>query len=123
MNFDAIVGQVVEARLIEPGDGRWPRVLSELLPTADDRAEFVRWATEHRAWSHNVADVADRVCAKPAEACVMILSDIAAEVSVRTSRDLVLAEAIRLIETTSSQAELFADVDARPDAPQGPRGN
>lgn len=50
------------------------------------------------------------------------MSDIAAEVSVRTSRDPVLTEAIRLIESTSSQLDLFADVDARPEAPQAPRG-
>ena len=48
------------------------------------------------------------------------MSDIAAEAIVRTTRDPVLSEAIRLIETTSSQSELFADVDARPDAPQAP---
>lgn len=51
------------------------------------------------------------------------MSDIAAEASVRTTRDPVLTEAIRLIQETSSQSELFADVDARPDAPQAPRTN
>jgi len=51
------------------------------------------------------------------------MSDVAAEVSVRTSRDPVLTEAIRLIETTGSQSALFAEVDSRPGAPQAPRSN
>jgi carboxyl-terminal processing protease len=48
------------------------------------------------------------------------MADVAAEVSVRTARDPVLAEAIRLLEQTGSQAELFRTVDARPGAPQAP---
>ena len=48
------------------------------------------------------------------------MDDVAAEVSVRTARDPVLAEAIRLLSTTMSQQELFATVDAMPNAPQAP---
>lgn len=51
------------------------------------------------------------------------MDDVAAEVGVRTSRDPVLAEAIRLIEAAGSQEELFRIVDARPGAPQAPRAN
>ena len=50
------------------------------------------------------------------------MGDIGAEADYRTRRDPVLKEAIRLIETTTSQEELFGAVDALPGAPQGPRG-
>ncbi len=48
------------------------------------------------------------------------MNDVAAEVEVRTKRDPVLAEAIRLLQTTGSQDELFAAVDGRSGATQAP---
>ena len=51
------------------------------------------------------------------------MNDIAAEAVVRTRRDPVLTEAIRLLQTTGSQQELFSTVDANPDATQGPTGH
>ena len=48
------------------------------------------------------------------------MADVSAEVRVRTQRDPVLAEAIRLLRTTSSQGELFRTVDSMPGAPQAP---
>ena len=50
-------------------------------------------------------------------------NDIAAEADVRTRRDPVLTEAIRLLQTTSTQQELFSVVDANPEATQGPAGH
>ncbi len=50
------------------------------------------------------------------------MNDIAAEADVRTRRDPVLTEAIRLLQTTGSQNELFRAVDANPGATQGPGG-
>jgi carboxyl-terminal processing protease len=50
------------------------------------------------------------------------MGDIGAEADYRTKRDPVLTEAIRLIETTTSQEELFGAVDAQPGATQGPGG-
>ena len=50
------------------------------------------------------------------------MNDIAAEAAVRTRRDPVLTEAIRLLQTTTSQEELFGAVDANPAATQGPTG-
>jgi len=48
------------------------------------------------------------------------MDDIAAEAQFRTQRDPVLTEAIRLLETASSQAELFRMVDSRAEATQAP---
>ncbi len=50
------------------------------------------------------------------------MNDIAAEAQFRTTRDPVLTEAIRLIETAGSQAALIQAVDSRPGAPQASRG-
>jgi hypothetical protein len=60
-------------------DPRWVDARAELLPSAADCAAFVAWASEHSTWRHNVADVADRMCAKPLEAAVVILADIVDE--------------------------------------------
>jgi carboxyl-terminal processing protease len=51
------------------------------------------------------------------------MNDIAAEAVVRTRRDPVLTEAIRLLQTTGSQQELFSVVDANPEATQRPTGH
>ena len=51
------------------------------------------------------------------------MNDIAAEASVRTQRDPVLTEAIRLLRSTASQEELFSAVDSDPEATQGPVSN
>lgn len=61
------------------GDPRWVAARTELLPSAADCEAFVRWAADHPTWSHNVADVADRMCAKPIEAAVVILANIVEE--------------------------------------------
>lgn len=50
-------------------------------------------------------------------------NDIAAEADVRTRRDPVLTEAIRLLQATASQQDLFTAVDSNPDATQGPTGH
>lgn len=50
------------------------------------------------------------------------MNDIAAEADVRTRRDPVLTEAIRLLQSTTTQQELFRAVDANPAATQGPAG-
>lgn len=46
------------------------------------------------------------------------MQDVAAEADFRTQRDPVLAEAIRLLEAASSQADLFRAVDARSSTPE-----
>ncbi len=51
------------------------------------------------------------------------MNDIAAEADFRTRRDPVLTEAIRLLQETSSQAELFRAVDSQANATQGPTGS
>lgn len=61
--------------LDDPGDVRW----RDVLPDPAGCSAFVAWATHHPRWLHNVADVADRICAKPVEAAIAILADIVAE--------------------------------------------
>jgi|GEM_PF-1564385 len=78
-DFDNVIERAVVLELRDPGDSRWRAALAELLPGPNDCAAFVEWATHHPRWLHNVADVADRVCAKPLEAAVFILSDIVDE--------------------------------------------
>ena len=73
--FAALVEHARRLALTDPGDRRWRSV----LPAASECAAFVRWANAHPRWRHNVADVADRVCAKPVEASVAILCEITAE--------------------------------------------
>ena len=79
LDFDDVIERAVALELRDPGDNRWRSVLVELLPGVDDCRAFVEWATHHPTWLHNVADVADRVCAKPLEAAIFILSDIVDE--------------------------------------------
>lgn len=73
--FDELIDRAHALDLRDPGDARW----SALLPKATTCEGFVQWAAHHPRWRFNVADVADRVCAKPLEAAVMILADIVAE--------------------------------------------
>lgn len=51
------------------------------------------------------------------------MNDIAAEAQFRATRDPVLTEAIRLLDTAGSQAALIQAVDSRPGAPQARRGS
>lgn len=76
---DDVVARVVAMRLKDPADPRWPRVLPRLLPGPDAAAAFVAWAQSHPKWQFNVAEVAAGVCAKPVQAAIAILCDIAAE--------------------------------------------
>lgn len=50
------------------------------------------------------------------------MNDVAAEAEVRTKRDPVLAEAIRLLTAASSQADLFRAVDSGRGEPEKPTG-
>lgn len=76
---DDVVARVVAMRLTDPADSRWPMALRELLPGPEAAAAFVTWAQSHPKWQFNVAEVAAGVCAKPVQAAVAILCDIAAE--------------------------------------------
>lgn len=76
---DDVVAAAVAMRLVDPADPRWPAALRELLPGPGDPAAFVAWAERHPKWQFNVAEVAEGVCAKPLEAAIAILCDIAAE--------------------------------------------
>lgn len=70
--FTALIDRARGLELTDAGDARWPSVLGD--PRAC--AEFVEWATHHPRWRHDVADVADRVCAKPLEAAAAIIANI-----------------------------------------------
>lgn len=70
--FTALIERARMLGLTDAGDARWPSVLGE----AQACAGFVEWATHHPRWRHDVADVADRVCAKPLEAAAAILANI-----------------------------------------------
>ena len=78
-DFAHVIARARATGLRSTGDRRWVAALPELFPNPTDCAAFVRWASEHPTWRHNVADVADRVCAKPTEAAVVILADIVDE--------------------------------------------
>ena len=78
-DFDEVIERAVVLELRTPGDARWRSALAELLPRPDHCAAFIEWATHHPTWRHNVADAADRVCAKPLEAAIFILGDIVDE--------------------------------------------
>ena len=77
--YDDVVARAVAMRLADPADPRWSTALPELLPGPDAVAAFVAWAGRHPKWQFNVAEVAQGVCAKPVEAAIAILCDIAAE--------------------------------------------
>ncbi len=71
-------GVIERARLLgmsDPADARWPSLLGDALACA----AFVAWATHHPRWCHDVAEVADRVCAKPLEAAAAIVASITAD--------------------------------------------
>lgn len=78
-DFDQVVETATRLGLSDPADQRWPGVLEQLLPTTDSRRGFIEWATHHPRWQFNVAEAAERICAKPTEATVFILSDIVEE--------------------------------------------
>ncbi|MGH1342671.1 MAG: hypothetical protein ACRBN8_14015 [Nannocystales bacterium] len=73
--FTALVERVCRQGMTDPGDERWPALLGDTRTSA----AFVEWATFHPKWCHDVADVAEQVCAKPLEAAAAILAGIAAE--------------------------------------------
>ena len=54
----------------------WARVHEAI---ADDAAAFVEWARDHRRWRFVVAEAAEAVCAKPAEAASFVLHGIVEE--------------------------------------------
>ena len=78
-DYDHVVARAVAMRLVDPADARWSTALRELLPEPGAVAAFVAWAQRHPKWQFNVAEVAEGVCAKPVEAAVAILCDIATE--------------------------------------------
>ena len=70
----------------------------------------------------NDADVREYLFWRTELAVAQRMNDIAAEADFRTQRDPVLSEAIRLLQVTSSQTELFQAVDSQANATQGPTG-
>jgi len=79
VNHDETVESARRLRLRDPSDRRWSQAIDSLLPTQQDCAAFVEWASHHPRWLHNVADASDKVCAKPREAAIAILSEIVDE--------------------------------------------
>ncbi len=75
VRWSALIERAAAMGLDDPGDVRW----RDVLPDHAGCSAFASWATHHPRWLHNVADVADRICAKPVEATIAILSDIVAE--------------------------------------------
>lgn len=73
--FAALIERARGLGMTDPGDARWPSLLND----AQTCAAFVEWATHHPKWCHDVADVAERICAKPLEAAAAILASITAE--------------------------------------------
>ncbi|MGE0712210.1 MAG: hypothetical protein AB7N76_32230 [Planctomycetota bacterium] len=57
------------------------RALLELLPplVAGREAAFLVWARHHLRWSLVVAEVAERACAKPREAALLVLLELVRE--------------------------------------------
>lgn len=72
--FSALIERARELGMTDAGDARWPSLLGDVRTCA----AFVEWATHHPRWCHDVADVADRVCAKPLEAAAAIVANITA---------------------------------------------
>jgi len=79
MMFDALVERTAaEARADRAAWARdgWTRVHEAI---GDDAGAFVEWARDHRRWSFVVAEAAEAVCAKPAEAAAFVLHGIVEE--------------------------------------------
>lgn len=87
-SFDALVQAALAADLRDPGDPRWGDFLAQRLSGERDCEAFVEWARQHRKWQFNVADVADRICAKPREAAITILADIVTELAEELDEEL-----------------------------------
>lgn len=70
--FTALIERARVLGMTDAADARWPSVLGD----AQTCAAFVEWATHHPRWCHDVADVAEQVCAKPFEAAAAVLANI-----------------------------------------------
>ena len=70
--FTALIDRARALGMANPGDARWPSLLGD----PQTCAAFVEWATHHPRWCHDVAEVAERVCAKPLEAAAAIVANI-----------------------------------------------
>lgn len=94
-------------------------------PPSVSEAEFERFVGELRSQGFESellddAEVREYLFWRAELAVAQRMEDIGAEAVFRMQRDPVLSEAVRLLQTTSSQRELFQVVDARPEATQGP---
>ena len=78
-SFEEVIARAVELGLDDPADPRWAEERARLLRTPERCSAFIEWARLHPRWQFNVAEAAGRVCAKPVEAAVFVLSDIVEE--------------------------------------------
>lgn len=77
--FGELIEDLRRLNLRSQSDPRCKEIVSSKLGGARECEAFLAWATHHPRYSFNVAEAAERVCAKPMEAAIFVLCDIVDE--------------------------------------------